>query len=81
MLKPYIYIYISYISTKYIYAYDFIQYDINDAKILNTKRAKDNLTKLEQKALEELSKRDDISITNTDKGGAIVIDSSHSRKN
>ena len=38
-----------------------------------TKRPKDNLTKGEQKTLEELSKRDDIIITNADKGGAIVI--------
>ena len=52
---------------------DFIQHDINDAKILNTKRPKDNLTIEEQKTLEELSKRDNIIITNADKGGAIVI--------
>ena len=52
---------------------DLVKHDINDAKILNTKRPKDNLTKGEQKTLEELSKRDDIIITNADKGGAIVI--------
>ena len=52
---------------------DLVQHDINDPKILNTKRPKDNLTKGEQKALEELSKRDDIIIRNADKGGAIVI--------
>ena len=52
---------------------DLVQHDINDAKILNTKRPKDNLTKGEQKALEELSKRDDIIITNADKEEAIVI--------
>ena len=40
---------------------------------MNAKRPKDNLTKGEQKALEELSKRDDIIITNADKGTAIVI--------
>ena len=40
---------------------------------MNTKRPKDNLTNGEQKILEELSKRDDIIITNADKGGAIVI--------
>ena len=40
---------------------------------MNAKRPKDNLTKGEQKALEELSKRDDIIITNADKGRAIVI--------
>ena len=45
---------------------DLVQHDINEAKILNTKRPKDNLTKGEQKALEELSKRDDIIITNAD---------------
>ena len=41
--------------------------------MLNTKRPKDNLTKGEQKTLEKLSKRDDIIITNADKGGAMVI--------
>ena len=50
-----------------------VQHDINEAKILNTKRPKDNLTKGGQKALEELSKRDDIIITNADNGGAMVI--------
>ena len=40
---------------------------------MNTKRPKDNLTNGEQKILEELSKRDDIIITNADKGGVIVI--------
>ena len=40
---------------------------------MNTKRTKHNLTKGEQKALDELSKRDDIIITNAAKGGAIVI--------
>ena len=52
---------------------NLVQHDINDANVLNTKRPKDNLTKGEQKALEELSKRDDIIIRNDDKGGAIVI--------
>ena len=52
---------------------DLVQHDINDAKILNSKRPKDNLTKGEQISLEELSKRDDIIITNADKGAAIVI--------
>ena len=47
---------------------------------MNTNRPKENLTKVEQKALEGLSKGDDIIITNADKEGAIVIDSSHSRK-
>ena len=56
-----------------LYWFSLVQYDINDAKILNTKRPKDNLTKGVQKALEELSNRDDIIITNADKGGAIVI--------
>ena len=40
---------------------------------MNAKRPKVNLTKGKQKALEELSKRDDIIITNADKGTAIVI--------
>ena len=40
---------------------------------MNTKRPKDNLIKGEQKALEELSKTDNIIITNFDEGGAIVI--------
>ena len=76
----YIFIYIK-LCEKLIYVFLFtihyntslVQHNINDAKILNTKRPKDNLTKGEQKALEELSKRDDIIITNADKGGAIVI--------
>ena len=40
---------------------------------MNTNRPKDNLTKREQKALEELFKGDAIIITNADKGEAIVI--------
>ena len=52
---------------------DFVQHYINDPKILNTKRSEDNLTKGEQKALEELSKIENIIIKNADKGGAIVI--------
>ena len=52
---------------------DLVQHDINDAKIMNTKKPKDNLTKGEQRALEELSKRDDIIITSADKEGTIVI--------
>ena len=40
---------------------------------MNTNRPKDNLTKREQKALEELFKGDSIIITNADKGEAIVI--------
>ena len=40
---------------------------------MNTKRLKDNLTKGEQRELEELSKRDYIIITNSDKGRAIVL--------
>ena len=52
---------------------DLVQHEINDAKIMNTKKPKDNLTKGEQRALEELSKRDDIIITSADKEGTIVI--------
>ena len=37
-------------------------------KIMNTKRPQDNLTKGEQRALEELSKKDDIIITSAGKG-------------
>ena len=40
---------------------------------MNTKIPKDNLTEGEQKTLEELSKRDEIIITNADEGRAIVI--------
>ena len=52
---------------------DLVQHDINDAKILNTKKPKDNLTKVEQKTLEELSKRDDIINTNADKRGWLLV--------
>ena len=37
------------------------------------KNPKPNLSKAEQKAMEELEKRKDIIITNADKGGAVVI--------
>ena len=37
------------------------------------KNPKPNLTKGEQKAMEELAKRKDVIITNADKGGAVVI--------
>ena len=37
------------------------------------KNPKPNLSKGEQKAMEELAKRKDIIITNADKGGAVVI--------
>ena len=47
---------------------DLVQQDINDAKIMNTKRPQDNLTKGEQRALEELSEKDDIIITSAGKG-------------
>ena len=47
---------------------DLVQQDISDAKIMNTKRPQDNLTKGEQRALEELSKKDDIIITSAGKG-------------
>ena len=40
---------------------------------MNTKIPKDNLIEGEQKTLEELSKRDEIIITNADEGRAIVI--------
>ena len=37
------------------------------------KNPKPNLSKGEQKTMEELAKRKDIIITNADKGGAVVI--------
>ena len=37
------------------------------------KNPKPNLSKVEQKAMEELSKQKDFIITNADKGGAVVI--------
>ena len=54
----------------------FIQATNNytDAVIKKLKRPKySNLSEKEQKALEELIVWDDIVITNTDKGGAVVI--------
>ena len=47
------------------------------------KTPKRNLSKGEQKAMEELAKRKDIIITNADKGGAVVImdiDTRHCKK-
>ena len=47
--------------------------EIND-EIAHVKRPKySNLSKGEQKALEDLQERDDIVIVNADKGGAVVI--------
>ena len=45
-----------------------------DAPIKKLKRPKrSNLSEKEQKPLEDVNVRDDIVITNTDKGGAVVI--------
>ena len=47
------------------------------------KAPKPNLSKGDQKAMEELAKRKDIIITNADKGGAVVImdiDTRHCKK-
>ena len=52
---------------------DIVQKDIDKMKQENLIEVKHNLTKGEQLALDELSKRDDILITNADKGGAVVI--------
>ena len=50
-----------------------VEKDINDAKNEPKKRPKQNLTKGELEALKQLEKRQDIIISNADKGGAVVI--------
>ena len=50
-----------------------VEKDINDAKNKPKKRPKQNLTKGELEALKQLEKRQDIAISNADKGGAVVI--------
>ena len=52
---------------------DLAQNDLNKEKTKNIKNPKPNLSKGEQKAIEELAKRKDIIITNAGKGGAVVI--------
>ena len=50
-----------------------MQNDLNKEKTKKIKNPKPNLSKGEQKAMEELAKRKDIIITNADKGSAAVI--------
>ena len=52
---------------------DLLQNDLNKERKKKMKNPKPNLSKGEQKAMEELAKRKDIIITNADKGGAVVI--------
>ena len=52
---------------------DLVEYDVNEATQEETKNYRPNLTKGEKEAMKELSKREDIIITNADKGGAVVI--------
>ena len=52
---------------------DLVQNDLNKEKKKKGKNPKPNLSKGEQKAIEELAKGKDIIITNADKGSAIVI--------
>ena len=52
---------------------DLVQIDPNNEKTKKMKNPKPNLSKGEQKAMEERAKRKDTIITNADKGGAVVI--------
>ena len=52
---------------------DLAQNDLNKEKKKKIKNPKPNLSKGEQKAMEELAKRKGIIITNAEKGGAVVI--------
>ena len=52
---------------------DLVQNELNREKKKKMKNPKPNLSKGEQKAMEELAKRKDIIITSADKGGAVVI--------
>ena len=52
---------------------DLLQNCPKQRKKEKIKNPKPNLSKGEQKAMEELTKRKDIVITNADKGGAVVI--------
>ena len=51
---------------------DLVQNDLNKEKKWKIQNPKPNLSKVEQKAMEELAKRKDIIITNADKGSAVV---------
>ena len=50
-----------------------VKKDIKQSKAVPPRKIRSNLSKDEKEALEYLSKRDDIIITNADKGGAVVI--------
>ena len=50
-----------------------VKKDIKQSKAVPPRKIRSNLSKDEKEALEYLSKRDDIIITNVDKGGAVVI--------
>ena len=52
---------------------DLVGKDINDAKNEPRKRPAQNLSKGELEALKQLEIKEDIIITNADKGGAVVI--------
>ena len=52
---------------------DLVENDINALMKEPTKKLKSNLTYKEHTTMEELAKRKDLIITNTDKGGAVVI--------
>ena len=50
-----------------------VKKDIEQSKTVTPRKTRSNLSKDEKVALKDLSKRDDIIITNADKGGAVVI--------
>ena len=57
----------------YIYIYIYSKTTAKQSKTVPPKKIRSNLSKDEKVALKDLSKRDDIIITNADKGGAVVI--------
>ena len=50
-----------------------VKKDIKQSKTVTERNIRSNLSKGEKIALKDLTKRDDIIITNTDKGGTVVI--------
>ena len=52
---------------------EVVKKDIEQSKTVTPRKIRPNLSKDEKVALKDLSKRDDIIITNADKGGAVVI--------
>ena len=52
---------------------DLVENDINALMKQPTKKLRSNLTYKEHTAMEELTKRKDLIITNADKGGTVVI--------